>query len=73
MVPSFRALSERLKFTVRRHKLNNDSLPEAGGTTRGGRPPPPSGAGHSPGVQEDAPEPQRQVRFEFPEQGKRCS
>ena len=25
--PSFRALSGRLKFTVRRHKFNKDSLP----------------------------------------------
>jgi len=30
VVPSFRALSGRLKFTVRRHKFNQDSLsPEA--------------------------------------------
>jgi len=27
VVPSFRALSGRLKFTVRRHKFNTDSLP----------------------------------------------
>jgi len=26
VVPSFRALSRRLKFTVRRHKVNEDSL-----------------------------------------------
>ena len=26
VVPSFRALSGRLKFTVRRHKFNKDSL-----------------------------------------------
>ena len=29
--PLFRALSGRLKFTVRRHKLNNDSFSWAGG------------------------------------------
>jgi len=28
VVPSFRALSGRLKFTVRRHKFNKDSLPQ---------------------------------------------
>ena len=28
--PSFRALSGRLKFTVRRHKINNDSLSVGG-------------------------------------------
>jgi len=27
VVPSFRALSGRLDFTVRRHKFNKDSLP----------------------------------------------
>jgi len=30
VVPSFRALSGRLKFTVRRHKFNKDSLPLVG-------------------------------------------
>ena len=29
VVPSFRALSRRLKFTVRRHKFNKDSLSPA--------------------------------------------
>ena len=32
--PSFRALSGRLKFTVRRHKLNEDSVSSAGGDAR---------------------------------------
>ena len=40
VVPSFRALSGRLKFTVRRHQFNKDSLPQtlacsAGGKRRG--------------------------------------
>ena len=35
--PSFRALSGRLKFTVRRHKFNKDSLSRARGLTRSGR------------------------------------
>ena len=30
--PSFRALSGRLKFTVRRHKFNKDSLFSGGGS-----------------------------------------
>ena len=39
VVPSFRALSGRLKFTVRRHKFNKYSLPWAGLAWR-----PPGGA-----------------------------
>jgi len=31
VVPSFRALSGRLKFTVQRHKFNKDSLSSASG------------------------------------------
>ena len=37
IVPSFRALSEGLEFTVRRHKSNEDSLSERGSDWRVGR------------------------------------
>ena len=37
VVPSFRALSGRLKFTVRRHKFNKDSLSGAGQREAPGR------------------------------------
>ena len=34
--PSFRALSGRLKFTIRRHKFKKDPLSEEGVTRTGG-------------------------------------